>query len=109
MSIEKFKKEELEKFVLFTTIGLLEAIYSKSMTIYEAENYLFSPKNMRLLKSKGISINIIDIIHECTELENIERLLPDKLDVTLVRLKESAMEELSKRKNINMTNIFDVE
>ncbi|MCL2354594.1 MAG: DUF3969 family protein [Oscillospiraceae bacterium] len=88
-------KNEEEKFVLVTIIGLIESIYINSITIIEAEKAIFNPYTVELLKQRGISKDIVSLLIEGCELENIESLMPHKLQKVLLDIKERAVKMLS--------------
>lgn len=79
--------DEVKKIVLLMTIGLCDAIQSKVMPITEAEHFLFSPHTMRLM---GDDAEVLDIIHRCTEFEDLARLVPSALEQAIADVKRQA-------------------
>lgn len=86
---------EYEVMILTTFVGILESIRNRVMSIEEAENYLISPYSADMLKEMGIRPEISHLIYCGCELENIERLIPDKLDITIRELIEESLRILS--------------
>ena len=83
----------LERIVLVMTVGLCEAIRSKKLSIDEAQGILFSPFTMDVLMRRNSSV--ADVIHSCTELEDIQSLLPHRLLSNLDEFKEEALSLLA--------------
>ena len=86
------KKEE--KKVLIKIIGVLESLSYNAITITEGEKYIFSPKNSKRLINMNCNKDIIDIIEECCELEDIESLIPEKLNQNINSLKLKSIKVL---------------
>lgn len=91
----------LEKSILISVIGCLEALSSGCISIDESEHYIFSPRTTNKLNELKISSDIISIIEKGCELEDIESLLPDKLEITISELKNEAMDLLKKYDEIS--------
>ena len=83
-----------EKELILKMIGIFEAIEKKTITIEEGEDILFSPKNIKKLEQDGCDSRIIAIIWEACELEDIESLLPMRLDEIINDLKDKSLELL---------------
>ena len=66
----------------------------KTITIEEGEDILFSPQNIKKLEQDGCDSRIIAIIWEACELEDIESLLPMRLDEIINDLKDKSLELL---------------
>ena len=60
----------------------------------EGEDILFSPKNIKKLEQDGCDSRIIAIKWEACELEDIESLLPMRLDEIINDLKDKSLELL---------------
>lgn len=88
-------KEEIEKFLLFGIIGLLDSLKEGLVTIKECEIYLFCPYCIKKLKKKNIDDKILNLLWDCCELEEIASLMPDKYISELLNLKYRAMDLLS--------------
>ena len=87
-----------EKKILIKIIGVLESLSHHAITITEGEKYIFSPKFSKELINMGCNKKIIDIIEECCELEDIESLIPEKLDQNI---------NLLKLKSIDILKLYD--
>ena len=83
-----------EAKVLIIIIGLLQSIKSGSITIIEAEKYMFTPRTANRLIDEGCSAKIVELLFECCELEDIESLIPDKFNSNVVDLMNRAEELL---------------
>lgn len=89
-----------EKVILVILLGLLDGISNNVLTIEECEKILFSPYIAIRLKQNNFDEEIITIINECCELEDIESLIPDKLEENIHSIKKRVLCLL---KNITMT------
>lgn len=67
------------KLVLVCSIGLLEALKTRLLTINECEQYLFTPYSASILERKGINRKVTEIV----ELEDVESLRPERLDANI--------------------------
>lgn len=85
---------EIEAFVLILNIGLMNAIKDNAISIEEAENFFYSPYTMGRLESLGVSEKILDLIHLGCELEDVESLIPDKLDDSIKTIKNQSIDLL---------------
>ena len=91
-------KTDANIMLLVSIIGLLDSLKSGILAIEECEQYLFSPYTLEILRRKGIDKRIIDIVHLGTELEDIESLLPDRLEANIQELYDEAKELLKEMK-----------
>ncbi|WCN36805.1 DUF3969 family protein [Aneurinibacillus uraniidurans] len=85
------EKTEVERITSIIIIGLLTGLEKGSISIEEAEGYLFNPYSVERLEKLDISSEIIEIIKLGCELEDIESLLPEKLPRNIQLLKERAI------------------
>ena len=98
MSIKFFDDpltENEEKMLLISIIGTLETLKKKSISINEAEKYLFSPHMVNKLRKNGCSGKIIDILERGCELEDIASLIPQSLLRNINELQEQALKIMS--------------
>ena len=65
-------KLEIEKFSLITIYGLFKQVNLGLISIENAERMFFSPYIMGELKKYNVRQDIIDLVHEGTELEDFE-------------------------------------
>lgn len=75
----KVSTEQLERVVALLTIGLAVALERGKVTTAEANQILFSPHAMTLLRSAGVRESVVDLVHAGTEIEDIEFSLPGRL------------------------------
>ena len=93
-----------EKELLLSVIGILTALEHSSITIEESESYLFSPRIINQLKKDKTDNRIIEIIEECCELEDIESLIPNRLNDTISDLRERSLKILDSYETIDDIN-----
>ncbi|MBC1504080.1 DUF3969 family protein [Listeria booriae] len=101
------KKNEAERMVLICIIGLLDSLENNLLTIEECEGYLFSPYSVTILKEKNLDSQVIEILELGCELEDVQSLLPDKLQAEIQDLKARAKECL--KKSLNSSNQYQVQ
>lgn len=75
----KIATEQLERVVALLTIGLAVALERGKVTTAEANQILFSPHAMTLLRSAGVREVVVDLVHAGTEIEDIEFSLPERM------------------------------
>ncbi len=83
-----------EKLLTVLSLGLTEAIKASVVSIDEAEQLLYSPQVMKLLNDLGFGKELVDLVHLGTELEDLESLLPDRLEDNLSQMTDSAVDAL---------------
>ncbi|MDQ9027745.1 DUF3969 family protein [Acinetobacter nosocomialis] len=66
-------KTDLEKLILLVNLGILHSLKNNYIDINEAEYFLYTPYMLKLLKENSYSIDLINIIHRGTELEDLDR------------------------------------
>ena len=79
-------KKDAEFFLNILIIGILTAFHNGKITLDDAWHLLFRPGVIDCLESKLISKSIINILWLCTELEDVESLIPDKLGEETIKL-----------------------
>jgi len=77
------EKIETERFVCVICLGFIEAIKKEQHSIYELICPFISPYSAQLLKQKGVNEELVTIIHLLCELDNVERVMPDKLGISI--------------------------
>lgn len=91
MTIDVDSQPEIECLVAILSLGLCAALENKSLTILEAEGYLFSPYTMSLLRQIKVSSDLVKLVHLGTELEDFESILPARLPDRLNTMKALAL------------------
>ena len=81
--LEVFEAEESVRFLSALSIGLLTSVQNGVMSLDEAERLLFSPRSSKVLREKGISPKITELLMDCCELEDVLSLIPSKFDNNL--------------------------
>ncbi|MBO0421446.1 DUF3969 family protein [Enterococcus plantarum] len=97
ISLSAIEKGEMERLILVTTLGLLESLESRVLTIDECQGYLFSPYTKSILDSKEVDKAIIAIIEKTLYLEDYESLLPDDLAEYIEHLKRDILDLIKTR------------
>lgn len=90
------EQSNIVKLLTILSLGLTEGIRAKVVSIDDAQQLLYSPRTMKLLRELGCSEELIDLVHLGTELEDIESLLPERLADNLLQMSDSAMDALRK-------------
>ncbi|QXH34339.1 DUF3969 family protein [Pseudomonas muyukensis] len=86
LKIKILNREEAGRFVAMASIGLLVSVRNGVVELGEAERLLFSPGVSNILREKGISSVVCDLVMECCELDDVLGLLPGKFDGEIARL-----------------------
>ncbi|WFR55920.1 DUF3969 family protein [Anaerocolumna sp. AGMB13025] len=73
-------KEEIEKFILIFNIGILIALKKGLISIEDAEKILYSPYSVDKLRDLSLNEEVIRLIELGCELEDVESLIPYKLE-----------------------------
>ncbi|MBO0453181.1 DUF3969 family protein [Candidatus Enterococcus murrayae] len=94
LKLSVYNKKDANIMLLVCIIGLLDSLKDGILAIDECEQYLFSPYSLDVLKRKGIDRRIIDIVHLGTELEDVESLLPERLEANIQELHQRAKDLL---------------
>lgn len=82
---------QLERVTALLTVGLVVALEAETVSTNEANQLLFSPHTMALLRAAGVRQALVDLIHAGTEVEDFESLLPDQRSAALTALREDAL------------------
>ena len=80
LTIKISEKEEVERFISILCFGIIEAVKKKTMTFEEAGYYFLRPYSAKILKRKGVNNKLVELINLMCELEDVERLIPNKLE-----------------------------
>lgn len=82
---------QLERVTALLTLGLVDALQARTVTTNEANQLLFTPHTIALLRSAGVREAVVDLVHAGTELEDLESLLPEALHTALTTLRQEAL------------------
>lgn len=88
-------REDIERFILISNIGLTAALKSGSISIREAERYLYTPYSVKKLENLEINEDVVMLVKLGCELEDVESLIPDKLKESIERINDVAIRLLS--------------
>ena len=99
VTLEKEINENDEKLVLVSLLGTLIAIERNSLSIAEAEKFLFSPYMISKLRLKKCDEKILNILERGCELEDIASLIPYEMDNAISELEKMTLELLKSYKN----------
>lgn len=87
-------KTDIERFILLLNVGLTTALREGIISIEQAENFLYNPYSIEKLNKIGISECITELVHLGCELEDVESLLPHKLEGSIEAIKRQSIEQL---------------
>jgi len=102
LNINVFGKEEIERLVCIICLGIIESINNGMLSIKESTYYFISPFTAQVLKEKGANDELIQIIYLLCELENVERIIPDKLKSSLDDAKYKLIKYLNSMTDIQL-------
>ena len=88
-------KLETERMILVISIGITEALKNNLMSIEEAENCFFSLYTIKKLEDLGVDKDIIRLIYLGCELEDVESLIPDKLQKSIEDIRVESLRLLN--------------
>jgi hypothetical protein len=89
--IQVADRTEIERLLAILHLGLCTAIEQGVLPITSAEDYLYSPYTLEQLETLGVSPQSLRLVHLGTELEDVASLLPEKLQESLVEIKQAAL------------------
>ena len=92
--MEPARATQIEYTLLATIAGLCLAVEQDRIDLSVAEQILFSPGCMGVLEALGFDQAMVNLIHEGTELEDVESLVPEKYAAALNTLKNRALNRL---------------
>ena len=108
VTIQKDMLESVDEKILLTVIlGNIEAVKTGAITVDEAEKFIFSPHMKKKLMEKKCNKKIIELIMKGCEFEDINDLIPEKLEEVLEETKQETIKLLKNYKEIN--NSFWIE
>ncbi|QOS80851.1 DUF3969 family protein [Paenibacillus sp. JNUCC31] len=87
-------KVQIERIVSILELGMLTALEEGVVNLEEIEGYLFNPFTADILEGMTLSNEVIEIIKSGCELEDVESLMPQKLQSTISELKEETINTL---------------
>jgi Protein of unknown function (DUF3969) len=90
---------EVSQMVAVMSLGMCAAILhgrgsanvAGSLSIDDAERRLFNPQVLARLTELGLPEALIEIVHLGTELEDVQSLVPDRLDESLTQMQAKAL------------------
>lgn len=86
-------REDVERLLATLSVGLCDAILEKKLSVTEACDSFFVPTFLRL-REGPIHKGLLSALHEASELENIERLVPHALAPAIERIRAAALDVL---------------
>jgi len=95
LHIEVSKKEEIERFICIVCLGIVEAIQCNILSAHEITYFFAAPYSAHILEKKYVDKEILIIINLLCELEDVERLIPDKFNISLDDTKERILKFMS--------------
>lgn len=96
------EKNEIEKLILTLNLGILESLQNGSMNFDEARNYFYRPYVAQFMELLGSNEELVQLLHDCCLLEDIDRLAPEKITYAINDRKKNTIKLLRKiPKSIN--------
>lgn len=92
-----------EKILLTVILGNIEAVKNGAITIEEAEKFIFSPHMKKKLMAKKCNKKIVELVMKGCEFEDINDLIPEKLEEVMEETKQEVLKLLKNYKEINNT------
>lgn len=83
----------MERLLAALAVGLCDSILEKKLTVTEVCDSFFVPTFLRLSESP-IHQGLLSALHDASELENIERLVPHALAPAIERIRAAALDVL---------------
>jgi hypothetical protein len=84
-------KVEIERCICIICLGILDSISSNVLSPEETFSYFTKPHTINLLREKGCSVELCNIIGSLTELEDIERIIPNEFESSLKEIRETVL------------------
>lgn len=100
------EKNEQLRMVALLSLGMIEGILNGVVSAAEASRRLFMPLVADIVEKNG-SDELADLFIEFSQLEDLEELLPDKLQSVLIKSKNKIicfLEKLSHNENSEKRN-----
>ena len=94
LKVSLHTQEEIERFILIVNLGLTAALKMDMISINEAERHLYTPYSFTILEELGINEDVVMLVKLGCELEDVESILPDKLDNSINTIHNSALDLL---------------
>jgi hypothetical protein len=91
---------EIELFISLLSLGLCCALREKVVSVELAERLLYRPYNMIRLKQMGASQEAIDLIHDGTEMGDVQRLAPESADRALSEMCAAALRLIKQNSDV---------
>ena len=89
-------KKDINISICLLMLGTIDAIKSGSLSIMESERYIFSIffMNKKIVRHLKLDKKVVELIHLSTEIEDVESLIPEKLDYCLEDLRQEILETM---------------
>ncbi|MGO4733743.1 DUF3969 family protein [Paenibacillus sp. 2KB_22] len=94
LNLKVSDKVQIERIVSILGLGMLTALEEGVVNLEEIEGYLFNPFTVDILENMVLENAVIEIIKSGCELEDVESLIPQKLQSTISGLKEDTINTL---------------
>jgi hypothetical protein len=85
----------VDRLTAIVVLGLCEALSQSKLSITQACDLFFVPVFLRLRK-QGLDESLLSALHEASELENIERIVPQEVEHVIERIRSAAIETLDR-------------
>ena len=109
LKLKTKEKEHMEKAILLLILGITTGLKKQIITIDEGEKLIFSPYVIDLLSDYNLDPNILDLIHQGTELEDILSIIPETLNNKFEEIHVNTLSVLEQKKRFQLTeHLLDV-
>lgn len=81
----------LEYYLAITLLGTLTALSERSISIDDSELLIFRPTTAMGAEKIGINPRLVHLLWLGTELEDVESLLPEELQKTIIEMKNETL------------------
>ena len=103
LKLKTKEKEHMEKAILLLILGITTGLKKQIITIGEGEKLIFSPFVMDLISDYNLDPNIVDLIHQGTELEDILSIIPETLTNKIEEIHVNTLSVLEQKKQFQLT------
>ncbi|MGE8412158.1 MAG: DUF3969 family protein [Pseudomonas sp.] len=86
--VQALGRDEATRLICTLAIGSLCALRAGAIALEEAERMVFTPGTASILRAKGLPDELSELVLQGCELEDVQSLIPERLDAHVQRLIE---------------------
>lgn len=87
----RINQDDADGFLVLLVLGVLYSLKRGIISISDAEMFIFKPRFVSVCKKAGLNKGLINILELGCELEDVESLLPDRLESNIHGLIDRAI------------------